>query len=60
MKGTNAALARSESDWRAEDDLRVLLEAEKIKKDSARMKAARAMAKTKVEAMNNVATGGKE
>jgi uncharacterized protein YjcR len=56
----NAAAASREAEWRAEDDLRTLLEAEKIKKDSKRYKAAQAMAKAKMAAMNKVATGGKE
>lgn len=32
--------ADSEKDWRAEDDLRTLINAEKIKADAVRMKAA--------------------
>lgn len=59
MKLTAAENSR-EAEWRAEDDLRTLLEAEKIKKDSKRFKAAQAMAKAKMAAMNNVASGGKE
>ena len=33
-------LSSDEKDWRAEDDLRTLIEAEKIKQDKARLKAA--------------------
>lgn len=33
-------MAKEEKDWRAEDDLRTLIEAEKIKADKPRLKAA--------------------
>lgn len=56
----NAIASKSEADWCAEDDMRTLMEAEKIKADPKRLKAARAMAKTKVAAMTKIATGGKE
>ncbi|MEQ9131093.1 MAG: hypothetical protein RJQ08_13705 [Salinisphaeraceae bacterium] len=41
MKGTaKDTMSAEEKDWRAEDDLRTLIEAEKIKRDDARLKAA--------------------
>lgn len=46
----------SEKDWKAEHDLNTLIEAEKIKKDSKRLKAA--MAK-KREMKKNLETVGK-
>lgn len=46
-----------EAEWRAEDDLRTLTEAEKIRKDSKRLKAAQAMAKKKLAEIQTV-TGG--
>jgi len=44
-------MAKMEKQYRAEDDLRSLIEAEKVKKDSARMKAAMALRKEKIAAM---------
>ena len=40
--------------WRAEDDLRTLVEAEKIRGDSKRLKAAMAMRKEKMAAMKSL------
>lgn len=42
-------------DWRIENDLRTLLEAEKIQKDPKRLKAARELAKKKPEDMMSIA-----
>ena len=47
--------AKSPDDWRTEEDMRILMEAEKIKKDSKRMKAAQACAKRKLETMQKIA-----
>lgn len=44
MKAVNA---RSDNEWQAEDDLRQVIEAKKIMKDSKRMAAVRALAKKK-------------
>ena len=46
--------------WRAESDLRILLDACAIRKDKARFKAAQEIAKTKVAEMANIAAGDKE
>lgn len=56
MKGMPAV----EMEWRVEDDLRTLLEAEKIKKDSKRMKAVKELAKKKMEDMMHVASRTEE
>jgi len=37
-----SAMEKEENDWRAEDDLRTLVAAEKIKRDPKRLKAAMA------------------
>jgi len=42
---SNAAVPMSEKKWRAESDARALIEAEAIKQDSTRMKAAKTAAK---------------
>jgi hypothetical protein len=45
----NATLASSRHDeWRVEDDLRILLESDKIRADKKRMDKVRALAKQKV------------
>lgn len=44
-----------EYDWRAEDDMRILIEAEKIKGDAKRLKAAQACAKKKMMDVAKVA-----
>lgn len=46
---SNKAIAlKEENEWRAQDDLRTLLEAKKIQKDPKRMAAVRAVAKQKM------------
>jgi hypothetical protein len=45
----------SQAEWRAEDDLRTLTEAEKIRKDPKRLKAAQGMAKKKLAEIEKVA-----
>ncbi len=47
--------AKEEARWRAESDLRTLMEAETIKCDPARMKAARALVGEKKEELQAVA-----
>lgn len=46
--------APSDRKWEVENDLRTLVDAEAIKKDSKRMAACRAMAKEKMAAMGAV------
>lgn len=41
-------------DWRAEDDARVLMAAEEIKKDAARLRKAKAAAQQKAAALQKV------
>lgn len=50
MAKNTAAISRAEEEkrWRAESDMRTLMEAEEIKNDPARLKAAQAMAKEKL------------
>jgi hypothetical protein len=49
--------AMADKKWRAESDLRTLLDACEIRKDKARFKAAQAMAKDKVAEMAKIAAG---
>lgn len=42
---------KEEDEWRAQDDLRTLLEAKKIQKDAKRMAKVRALAKQKMADM---------
>ena len=42
---------KEEDEWRAQDDLRTLLEARKIQKDAKRMAKVRALAKQKMADM---------
>ena len=44
-------MMKEEREWRAQDDLRTLLEAKKIQKDSKRMAAVRKLAKEKMADM---------
>lgn len=46
-KKNGAIASMTEGDWRAKSDLETLLEAERIKRDPARLKAVRACAKQK-------------
>ena len=48
------SMAAQEKEWQAEGDLRTLVDAEKIKKDPARMKAAMAKAKEQKTALESV------
>lgn len=49
-KGKAVAM-KEEDEWRAQDDLRTLLEAKKIQKDAKRMAKVRALAKQKMADM---------
>ena len=44
----------SEAEWRAQDDLRTLMEAKKIEKDRKRMDAVRKLAKEKMAEMKTL------
>ncbi|MEH6501766.1 hypothetical protein [Halopseudomonas aestusnigri] len=46
-----AVAMKEEDEWRAQDDLRTLLEARKIQKDAKRMAKVRALAKQKMADM---------
>lgn len=46
---------KQEDEWRAQDDLRTLLDAKKIQKDSKRMAAVRKLAKEKMADMEALA-----
>ena len=48
----------NDNDWRAEDDMRTLMEADKIKKDAKRLKAAKDLARKKLEGMKCIAEMG--
>lgn len=50
------AMAKEEREWRAEDDLRTLIAAEKIKADPARLKAAMAKKRELSKALANMGT----
>ena len=45
---------QSEKDWEAESDLRTLVDAEKIKADPKRVKAAMAKRKEQMDALQNI------
>lgn len=57
---TITSMAAQEAEWRAESDLRTLMEAEKIEKDPKRLKAAQALAKKQLLALAGVASEGKD
>lgn len=49
-----AEMEKQEKEWRADADLRTLIEAEKIKKDKARYAAAMKMHKEQLAALQNI------
>lgn len=49
-----------DKEWRAEDDMRTLVEAEAIRKDPKRLAAARRKAKEKVEAIKTIEAPAKK
>lgn len=57
-KRHNLATAAPETDWRTEQDLSTLLEAERISKDPKRLAAAQKLAKTKVMPLAAIANEG--
>jgi hypothetical protein len=58
MATKSIRLASAESDWRTEDDLRILMECEKIEKDPKRLAAAQKLAKQKLLDLAGVASEG--
>lgn len=57
-KKNNEALVGN-YDWQSQDDMRTLVEAEKIRKDPKRLAAARACAKKQYDAMEAAGLTGK-
>lgn len=55
-KNSSSICCMDDRDWRAESDLRTLVEAEKIKKDKKRFAAAQAKAKEKMMEVASVAS----
>lgn len=60
MAKSTIAKASAPDDWQTEDDLRTLSKAEEIKQDPKRYKAALAMAKSKIKALNDLQAGASE
>jgi len=58
MKSTG--ISKQEAEWRAESDMRVLAQAEEIKKDAKRLAAAKACATEKLAELKAVAGTTKE
>ena len=54
MPSVGAESVRSDADWQAESDLNTLIEAEKIEKDSKRLKLVMARKKKLAEALDDV------
>lgn len=52
---TTKAMQAEEAKWRAQDDVRILREAEKIKLDQQRLKMAQKAAKEEMQALKRVA-----
>lgn len=48
------------NEWQAQDDMRILVEAEKIRKDPKRLAAAKACAKKQYDAMEHAGLTGKK
>ena len=57
-KNKLTSMAEQEDEWRAESDLRTLMEAEAIEKDPKRLKAAQAMARKKLLDLAGIAKEG--
>lgn len=51
---SKAAMAKEEKQWKADSDLRTLIDAEKIKKDKARYSAAMKMHKDMMAALRGI------
>ena len=59
-KSNGISLAAADEDWRAESDMRTLIEAEAIKRDPKRFKKAQACAKQKMLEVAAVASESAE
>lgn len=57
MAKSETVSASDDDKWRAESDMRTLVEAEEIRRDSKRFAAAQACAKKKIADMKSVAGG---
>ncbi len=55
-----SSIAAEDAEWRAESDLRTLMECEKIEKDPKRFKAAKDLAKKKMLEFAAIAAEGKD
>lgn len=55
MKAASLSSDEREAEWRAESDMRRLAEAEEIRRDPKRMKAALAKAKEKISELQSLA-----
>lgn len=60
MKMSKAVAIKDAERWRVEDDLRTMIEAEKIEKDPKRMAKVRALAQEKMLAVAKVAAEGED
>lgn len=60
MKKSKPATIKVDERWRVEDDLRTLMEAEKIESDPKRMAKVRALAQEKMLAVAKVASEGED
>jgi len=56
----SALMAKSEAEWRTEDDMRTLARAAEIRADPKRLKAAQDLAKKKLLELAAVAGGGSD
>ena len=60
MKKSKPVAIKVDERWRVEDDLRTLMEAEKIESDPKRMAKVRALAQEKMLAVAKVASEGED
>jgi hypothetical protein len=59
-KASTKSIAKSEYDWKAEDDLRTMMASEEIEKDPKRLAKVQALAKKKMLDMAALASEGKD
>lgn len=59
-KSNSIGAVSAEDDWRAESDLRTMIECEQIEKDPKRLKAAKDLAKKRLMEMAAIASEGKD
>lgn len=55
-----SSMSIEDTEWRAESDLRTMMEAEMIEKDPRRLKAVQALAKSKLLDLAGIASEGKD